>query len=443
MLGPQFMLYLCIITIALLSSCCVALYEQDEDVHTFANKSEFKSKVLDSDGVWLVQFYAPWCGHCKNLQPTWSHTASMLKGIVNLGAVDAATEGPQMHIAASYAVGGFPTIQIFGADKQNPEEYNGQRNAQSLIQTALDNVVKVVSARVNESIPGSGGGSQSSKDSKVVGLNGSNFQEKVLNNPEVSMVAFIAPWCGHCKALLPEWETASTRLEGKGAFLGTVDATTEQSLAQEYGVEGFPTIKIFPGGANKSHSDARDYHGGRSAQDIVSAALDEVDRTGVPKEIPEITGDGVFKETCEGSNKICVLVGLPHILDSMASGRNKYKETIAAVAKKFRGGGAFEFFWFEGGSQFDLEDTLELTFGFPAVVAVSLDKNAYVVLRGSFNEKSVSRFLTSISTGRQGTVPLRKIPEIADVEPWDGLDGTPIEEEPLEDIMGWDDEDEL
>eukprot|EP00957_Ditylum_brightwellii_P175048 13328066-Ditylum_brightwellii.AAC.1 len=150
MLGPQFMLYLCIITIALLSSCCVALYEQDEDVHTFANKSEFKSKVLDSDGVWLVQFYAPWyatCGHCKNLQPTWSHTASMLKGIVNLGAVDAATEGPQMHIAASYAVGGFPTIQIFGADKQNPEEYNGQRNAQSLIQTALDNVVKVVSAR--------------------------------------------------------------------------------------------------------------------------------------------------------------------------------------------------------------------------------------------------------------------------------------------------------
>ena len=26
--------------------------------------ANFKSKVLDSDEMWIVEFYAPWCGHC-------------------------------------------------------------------------------------------------------------------------------------------------------------------------------------------------------------------------------------------------------------------------------------------------------------------------------------------------------------------------------------------
>ena len=222
-------------------------------------------------------------------------------------------------------------------------------------------------------------------------------------------------------------------------MLGAVDATVEQGLAQKYGVKGYPTIKVFPGGAK---SKAEEYQGGRTAKDIVAYALAEVDRSGVPREIPQLTGPTVLKETCEGANKICVLVGLPHILDSGADGRNEYKKTVDAVAKTFRGT-PFHFIWFEGSSQPKLEAALGLTAGFPAVAAVALDKKAFAVQRGAFSPKAIGVFLTSITTGKQRTTKVDALPDIAEVDAWDGKDAKVEEEEfSLADIMGDDDDDE-
>jgi len=436
---------LCFVLSALSRAAIAVDYGKGDNVQTFSDRADFRKKVLESDSLWLVQFYAPWCGHCKNIAPAYKEAARILKGIVSIGAVDAATDGPQKGIASQYGISGFPTIKFFGHDKKHPTAYEGGRDTQSMIQGAMDEIVKTVQFRANES----GGGAKRAQspppgsmgldDSKVVVLNSANFKEKVLDNGEVGLIAFIAPWCGHCKALLPEWATASFKLDGSGAYLGIVDATVETTLASQYDVKGYPTIKIFPGGANKSSADAMEYQGGRTAEQIVQYALAEVDRTGVPKEIPELTGPDVLEQNCAGANRICVLVALPHILDSGAEGRNKYRQMIANVAKNFRGS-AFNFIWFEGSSQLDLEKKLELTFGYPAVAALSIDKGVYAVQRGSFVEKNIGKFLSGITTGRQPTMKIAEMPEIKSVDPWDGMDGSPIEEEPLDDIMGWDED---
>ena len=71
----------------LLSTVASALYKSPGPVVELT-PSNFKSEVLDSDSMWLVEFYAPWCGHCKALAPEWEKAAKQLKGVVKVGAVD-------------------------------------------------------------------------------------------------------------------------------------------------------------------------------------------------------------------------------------------------------------------------------------------------------------------------------------------------------------------
>jgi protein disulfide-isomerase A1 len=69
---------------------------------------------------------------------------------------------------------------------------------------------------------------------------------------------------GHCKALAPEYEEAAKTLKEKSIPLVKVDCTEETELCTKYGVEGYPTMKVFRG--PEDHSP---YNGQRKAQSCV------------------------------------------------------------------------------------------------------------------------------------------------------------------------------
>lgn len=93
----------------------------------------------------------------------------------------------------------------------------------------------------------------------VVDLTDDTFDAEIAKN-SLTLVEFFAPWCGHCKALAPEYKKAAKELEGKNAgVLAAVDCTVERDLCNKYEVRGFPTLKLFrnDGSAPVDYDQAR------------------------------------------------------------------------------------------------------------------------------------------------------------------------------------------
>ncbi|KAF2177419.1 protein disulfide isomerase [Zopfia rhizophila CBS 207.26] len=134
---------------------------------------------------------------------------------------------------------------------------------------------------------------------------------------DLVLAEFFAPWCGHCKALAPEYESAATTLKEKDIPLAKVDCTEEQDLCQQYGVEGYPTLKVFRGPDNITP-----YTGQRKADAIISYMT----KQSLPA-VSDITKDTI--EEFKTADKVVLIAYFA--ADDKAS-----NETFTAVANGLR-----------------------------------------------------------------------------------------------------------
>lgn len=344
----------------------------------------------------------------------------------------------QRSLGQDYGVQGFPTIKIFNPNKKKPEDYNGPRNSDGIIDGAFKAARQAANARIGKK--SSGGSSSSSSGSgntksgsepgggkDVIKLDDSNFEELVLNSDEPWLVEFYAPWCGHCKSLSPEWAKAATELKGR-MKLGAYDADSQKTFAGRYSIRGFPTIKFFPAGKK---DDPQDYDGPRSADGIVAWAGDKAADNAPAPELVQMTSQENIKAACEGQ-PLCIISVLPHILDCQSKCRKNYLDNLIKLGEKYKRQ-KWGWLWTEAGSQLKLEDAIEVGgFGYPAMAAVSVKKAKFAHLKGSFSFDGINEFLRELAAGRGSTKPIKggSLPTVEKTEPWDGKDGKlPVEEE--------------
>ena len=146
------------------------------------NPSNFDSLIIKAGKPALVEFFAPWCGHCKNLAPTYEELATnfaFASDKVSIAKVDA---DEHKSLGKRFGVQGFPTLKWFDGKSDKPEDYKGGRDLESLSQWITDKIN--VKGKAKKPTP-----------SAVEMLTDRTFEKEIGGNKNV-LVAFTAPWCG-------------------------------------------------------------------------------------------------------------------------------------------------------------------------------------------------------------------------------------------------------
>ena len=182
--------------------------------------------VKDTKHVWVVEYYADWCGHCKSFAKGYDKAATNLKGIVKFGAVNADEAKSVMQMAG---VQSFQTIKLYEAEViRNPYtgkmmktavDYNGPRNARALVEFATSKLPSFV-------VP------VTDKTSAAFKANGT--LPKALLFTSKSETA-------------PMFKAISLKLQGR-MLLGEAREKEVAELAVEMGVASYPALLVLPGG---------------------------------------------------------------------------------------------------------------------------------------------------------------------------------------------------
>ena len=104
------------------------LYQSLQEVINLTGEN-YASSLADGN-TYFVKYYAPWCGHCKKLAPTWEELSNEVPENVKIAHVDCTQ---QQDICTQQDIKGYPTLKLHRAGSTEGEKYQGSREKSELL----------------------------------------------------------------------------------------------------------------------------------------------------------------------------------------------------------------------------------------------------------------------------------------------------------------------
>ena len=181
------------------------------------------SKLIGkSNHTSIIEFYAPWCGHCQNLKPAYEKAAKNLKGLAKVAAVNC-DDDDNKPFCGSMGVQGFPTLKIVrpskSSGKPTVEDYTSARNAKAIVEAVVDKI-----------------------NNHVQRISDKSLDEDLKKDNDTARAI-----------LFTEKGTTSALLRALAIdFLGSVNVAQirekEKRAVEMFGIERYPTLVVLPGG---------------------------------------------------------------------------------------------------------------------------------------------------------------------------------------------------
>lgn len=400
--GGAFVALLVVLSVATLVSA--GLYGPKSAVVSLT-KSNFAQAVIADEHVWLVEFYAPWCGHCKNLAPEWEKAAAGLKGLVKVGAVNCDDE---KELCGSYGIQGFPTIKLFPAEQvaekkgvsKKPVDYQQARSAGAISKFALGFLPNYVTT-----------------------LTAASY-DKFAEKPEIGKVILFT----NKAATTDLYKALSNDFKGRLLF-GEV-RHTQKELVEKFQVTNFPTLVVVKPDGEKvvysgklSHEDLSAFlstyapapktggaGAGAGAGEPKKQPTPEPDR---PAQIHAVKTNEDFETHCLSKTGSCVIAFLD-VEDEEGKRKDRDLAMLLEVAEKYKK--SFHFLWVDAIKNLELAESLGTSI-LPSISVYNPSKKAYVPLVGAFEKKAISEFLDKVLNNRKPAVPqpyTRTLPKIVE-----------------------------
>ncbi|KAK3829907.1 MAG: thioredoxin-like protein [Linnemannia elongata] len=246
-----------------------AVPETQDGPVTIVVANNYEEIVHDNDKDVLIEYYAPWCGFCKRLEPIYDELGALYKGSKVVVAKFDATVN-DLPASVPLAVDGYPTIKFKKAGTKDFVEYHGERTTAAFVDFIRKNAVNKVDIAdpeglyepklKSEAVP-------ATQDGPVTVVVADNYEKVVHDNDKDVLIEYYAPWCGFCKRLAPIYDELGALYRGSNIVVAKFDATANDLPASvPFAVDGYPTIKFKKAGTK----DYMEYKGERTTEAFIS-----------------------------------------------------------------------------------------------------------------------------------------------------------------------------